>query len=131
MKIRQANPSNVSLKSRNRIQRRSETWTVCHAIHGGNNQKPDATIDGMLDTLSAKVRAEILGSKILNGKASIAKAVMRQTEDKFCSKYYESEENKLRSLNVYYSQDVLGKRKCLHIRKANKVKNIPNFIYQN
>lgn len=46
VKIRQANPSNVSLKSRNRIQRRSETWTVCHAIHGGNNQKPDATIDG-------------------------------------------------------------------------------------
>ena len=31
-----------------------------------------------------------------------------------------SEQNKLRSLNTYYSHDVLGKRKYLNLRKANK-----------
>ena len=44
-----------------------------------------------------------------------------------------SEENKLRSLNTYYSHDFLGKRKYLNLRKANKQAkfqghSVPNYI---
>ena len=87
----------------------------------------DPVIEGMLDTLPAKVKSEKLADKILGGKTALANAVVRKNEDNFCSKYYKSDQNKLRSLNIYYSQNVLGKRKYISIRKANKVKNIPNF----
>ena len=50
--------------------------------------------------------------------------------------YYLSKENKLRSLNSYYCHNVLGKRKYLSLRKANKQgtlenSKLPNFVSYN
>ena len=42
--------------------------------------------------------------------------------------YYKSEENTLRSLNIYYSYHVMGKQKYINIRKANKTCDLPNFV---
>ena len=47
--------------------------------------------------------------------------------------YFNSEENKLRSLRTYYAHDVLGKRKYLAMRKANRksvfrAERIPNYV---
>ena len=51
--------------------------------------------------------------------------------------YSNSAENTLRSLNAYYSHNVMGKRKYNNIRKANKASSyqgakVPNYIpYRN
>ena len=34
----------------------------------------------------------------------------------------------LRSLNIYYSHNVMGKRKYISVRKANKDSDIANFV---
>ena len=48
--------------------------------------------------------------------------------DKIRKVFYVSKENELRSLNTYYSCDVMGKRKYISIRKSNRHKKLPNFI---
>jgi len=47
--------------------------------------------------------------------------------------YKSSQENKLRSLNVYYSHEVMGKTKYSMVHKANKASvfeghQLPNYI---
>ena len=42
--------------------------------------------------------------------------------------FYQSEANLIRSLNIYYCSNVLGKNKYIAIRKANEKRNIPNVV---
>ena len=51
----------------------------------------------------------------------------------FCIKqhnieFYSSESNILRSLNVYYSSNVMGKRKYISVRKSNRGPAVVNFV---
>ena len=82
----------------------------------------------MLDTLTAKCKSDKLACKILSSKPALVNTITKKCEEKFKADYYKSHENKLRSLNVYYSYNVMGKRKYLGIRRANKAPRIPNFV---
>lgn len=82
----------------------------------------------MIDTLTTKCKAGVLSSKILAAKTSLRRAIEEQCNTKYRSTYYQSTENVLRSLNVYYSHHVKGKRKYINVRKANKAPGIPNFV---
>ena len=97
--------------------------TVCSLIHGNK----EATY-GILDTLTSKVKSKDLVESVLDAKPSfvneLESKVMAQSE----KNYYVSNDNLLRSLNVYYSHSVMGKSKYQSIKKANKNKNIPNFV---
>ena len=53
---------------------------------------------------------------------------MKRCVDQQQVEFYRSQTNQFRSLNIYYSQDVMGKRKYINVRKANKVKGQPNII---
>jgi len=48
--------------------------------------------------------------------------------EKKAKKANPSHENLLRSLNVYYAQDVMGKAKYRATRKANQSDFVPNFV---
>ena len=74
----------------------------------------------MLDILGAKEKAENFAYYILSGKKSLVNAISKQCSKKSKKDYYKSHGNFIRSLNVYYSYNVLSKHKYLSIRKAKK-----------
>ena len=125
---RRRRPSCEDLHVKAKIRRRNETITKCHIIHGGSRENMDSTVYGMLDTLAAKCKTDKLACKVLNVRSSLKSAISKRCIDQFKSNYLKSNENLLRSLNVYYSHDVMGKRKYVNVRKANRTPSIPNFV---
>ena len=91
-------------------------------------QNHEPTMNGMLMTLSSKCKSSDLSKKILAGKKSLANEIKRTVIKESTKSYYNSDDNTLRSINVYYSQDILGKRKYEKIRSANKSPKIANFV---
>ena len=74
---------------------------------------------------------------ILASKKSLVTEIKSATVKSWSKDYSNSTENTLRSLNVYYSHNVMGKRKYNNIRKANNASSylgvkVPNYIpYRN
>ena len=90
----------------------------------------------MLNNLTSKVKSKELWEKILSSKSSLVKELNSSILNKWSKDKYNSDENKLRSLNVYYSHDVMGKRTYINLQKANKASSsrtsrIPNYIPYN
>ena len=128
-KRRLQKPTNSSeLTDRSKTRRIAYTFTVCSIIHGGDVSTIDPTVDGMLETLSAKCIAGYLAPKILKMKSSVTTVVRNSVVSEHCKNYYKSEVNLLRSLNIYYSSSVLGKLKYISVRRANQAHNIPNVV---
>ena len=119
-------PENLSVSSKRR--RVKETLSVCNAIHGSSEESIEPAMTGMLQTLSSKCKGEWLADKILSTKTSLTRALKKKCNTQSKTEYYSSIENLLRSMNVYYSQDVLGKRKYMAIRKSNKTPGVVNFV---
>ena len=119
-KKRRMKPTAEHLNPRAKITRRSETINACMAIHGATDTNIKPAIDVMLDTLSSKCKSNDLADRILNSKSSVVRAVKKKVLSKWSAEFYKSRDNLLRSLNVYYSHNVMGKMKYLNIRKANK-----------
>ena len=95
--------------------------------------RPDPVIEGMVDTLNSKFRTKQVSNVILNSKSKLPNSLKSEIGINWLKSFNKSEENKLRSLNTYYSHDVLGKRKYLNLRKANKQakfqgNSVPNYI---
>ena len=128
VKHRLKNPTSSTIGVKAKQRRCKETLAACKAIHGGNL---NSTVDGMMQTLTSKCKSEWLADRILLSKKSLRESLNKQIIGTSKKKYYDSRENILRSLNVYYSQDVLGKRKYIAIRKANKCPGICNFAPYN
>ena len=66
----------------------------------------------MVDTINSRLRTKQVSNVILNSKSKLPNSLIKS--------FNKSEENKLKSLNTYYSHGVLGKQKYLNLRKANK-----------
>lgn len=64
----------------------------------------------------------------MTAKKTIAQKVVARAVAMKRRAYYRAEENVLRSMNVFYSYDVMSKRKYLHLVKANKSKDAANFV---
>lgn len=118
-KKRYANPTSETLNVRAKCTRRNETWSACTAIHGGSDQNKKPVVLGMLDTLNSKVNVQNLSQTITSTSKTLSMSLEQTYHKKWQKEYYVSHENLLRSLNVYYSHDVMGKRKYLNLRKAN------------
>ena len=87
----------------------------------------------MLDTLTSQFKSNILTDKILDTKEYLKNSIEKKVLNRWSKDYYLSRENKLRSLNSYYCHNVLGKRKYLSLRQANKQSafgnsKLPNFV---
>ena len=125
---RKLNPTTKSSSYRSKIVLWKETFDACSVIHGGLSLRPDPVIEGMVDTLNSKFR-----TKSVNSKSKLPNSLKSEIGINWLKGFNKSEENKLRLLNTYYSHNVLGKRKYLNLRKANKqVKfqghSVPNSI---
>ena len=87
----------------------------------------------LLKALNSKFRTKQVSNVILNSKSKLPNSLKSEIGINWLKSFNKSEENKLRSLNTYYSHDVLGKRKYLNLRKANKQAkfqghSVPNSI---
>ena len=87
----------------------------------------------MLDTLTTKFKTKQISDSIFNGKQTLVNTIKKNVSKEWSKRFYNPQENKLRSLNTYHSHDGLEKRKCLNLRKANKQAKFegnsePNFL---
>ena len=119
LKIRKLNPKTKSSYYRSKIVCQKETFDACSVIHGGSPRRPDPVIEGMIDTLNSKFRTKQVSSVILNSNSKFLNSLKSEVGMNSLKYFNKSEENKLRSLNIYYYHDVLGKRKYLNLRKTN------------
>ena len=67
----------------------------------------------------------------MNSKSKLFNSLRSEVGINWRKSFIKSEENKLRSLNAYYSHDVLGKRKYLNLRKANQQANFQGHSVSN
>ena len=67
-----------------------------------------------------KFRTKQVSNVIFNSKSKLANSLKSEIGINWLKSFNKSEENNLRSVNTYYSHNVLGKRKYLNLRKANK-----------
>ena len=74
----------------------------------------------MVDTINSRLRTKQVSNVILNSKSKLPNSLKSEVGMNFLKSFNKSEENKLKSLNTYYSHSVLGKQKYLNLRKANK-----------
>ena len=70
---------------------------------------------------------------MINLNKPVVKHIKTKVLKEWSESFEKSEENILRSLNTYYSHNVMGKAKHISIRKANKIADdrkseIPNYI---
>ena len=133
MKKRKLNPTTKSSSYHSKIVLWKETFDACSVIHGGLSLRPDPVIEGMVDTLNSKFRTKQVSNVILNSKSKLPNSLKSEIGINWLKSFNKSEENKPRSLNTYYSNDVLGKREYLNLRKANKQAkfqshSVPNYI---
>ena len=87
----------------------------------------------LLKALNSKFRTKQVSNVILNSKSKLPNSLKSEVGMNFLKSFNKSEENKLKSLNTYYSHGVLGKQKYLNLRKANKQAkfqghSVPNCI---
>ena len=116
------------MNARSKRRRVIETLSVCNAIHRSSEESIEPAVTGMLQILSSKRKAEWLADKILSTKTSLTRDIKKQSTTLSKTEYYSSNDNLLRSMNVYYSQEVLGKRNYMAKRKANKTPGVANFV---
>jgi len=69
----------------------------------------------MIDTLSIKFKSTEVSQAILSSKKSLTKSLKDVQLKDWTTSYTTSRENKLISLNMYYSHDVMGKRKFTNV----------------
>lgn len=130
---RKMHPTHKLLPCKAKVVRRKETMDACMAIHGATKTNFEPAVIGVLDTLSSKCKAADLAENVLNTKTSLRSAIENKIIKNWNDDYSRSGDNVLRSLNTYYSHNVLGKVKYLSIRKANrqacfKNKRVPNYV---
>ena len=130
MKKRKLNSTTKSSSYRSKIVYWKETFDACSVIHGGSSLRSDPAIGGVVVTLNSKFRTKQLSNVILNSKSKLSNSLKSEVGMNWLKSFNKSDENKLRSLNTY---NVLGKRKNLNLRKANKQAkfqghSVPNYI---
>jgi len=130
---RKQNPTTSMLSQKAKTVRRIETIKACSAIHGGSPENFEPVIDGMLQTLTSKCNKKHLSKKIRDSSKGLSDTLSKQVLNDWSCDYQNSDENLLRSLNTYYSHNVMGKIKYLSILKANKGPvhsecKLPNYV---
>ena len=132
---RKLQPTTLDLPKKAKSIRTNETFNACKIIHGGNNDNLDPALNGIVLTMTTKFSSDSVAKKIMVAKPAVVKKITNICKSKIFYNYYTSQDNILRSLSIYYSHSVMGKRKYLNVRKANKKsvtidkeRPLPNYV---
>jgi len=91
---RRKKPTSNAISHMTRSVRRSQTFHACSVIHGVNSDL-GPLIDGMLDTLTSKIKSKNLARSILKCKPSLVKEIEKEILLKWKNEYNKSNENML------------------------------------
>ena len=130
---RATEPTSNTLAKRSKERRQSETLTVSSIIHGANKTDLSPAIRGMWDTITSSSNSEQVAILVEQSKESTKNAIHDSLHKKWLLDIEQSKDNIIRSVNLYYSHDVMGKRKYVAIRKEtanakHKGRRLPNFV---
>ena len=101
---------------RTAAKRRHKMMKTASRIPGGSENNLTPAFDGMFDTLAKRCKVDKLKDYVLSQKALTKKVA--STAFKENSKAFESSpENGKRSIAVFYSSGVMGKRKYKSVKK--------------
>ena len=94
--------------------------------------KPFMVVSGLVDTLLAKFKGDVADNAILK-KGPLCCSLTKKSVKKWRREYYSSPDNVKRSLNNFYSKNVMGKRKYESMRISNsraifKGNKVPNEV---
>ena len=130
-------PTGDVLPKRSKERRRAETLTVTSLIHedtvvSANASCVSPAIHCMWDTITSTCNSDVVSGLVKSSKPSVKSEVHNALHDELLSKCEKSQKNLPRSVNLYYSHDVMGKRKYISVRKETmntkfEGKRVPNF----
>ena len=115
------------LNNKSKQRRRKKTTFSCSIIHGGTVNNKSLVINGMFDSMACTLKSDEPAVKALNLKPSTTNSIKKKCADKYKVDYFRSQENLLRSVNVFYSHNVIGKRKYMNIKRGSKAPGIPGL----
>ena len=102
---------------RTATKRRSETLHSAMAIHGASQAMSTATAEGLADALNTKFPKQTLVN-VVSRKRKLCDQVFPAIYSKECKNYEVSNDNMVRSVNIYYAKGVMGKRKYRSVYKS-------------
>lgn len=111
VKLRRKTPTKSNSSERMARKRRRETYEAAQKIHGGSTVNGDLEPGevGLVDTVIKKCRTSLVADKVMKSRR-IMQEVTKKIKIK-AKRYEKSQKNKIRSVAVYYSGGVMGKRK--------------------
>jgi hypothetical protein len=110
------------MTTRTKERRTKETYDAALEIHGGTEENSRPAAYGLVETLLSKFSNGIAASTICK-KPKLAKNIAAKVHKDACITYENSTDNMLRSVAVYYTMGVMGKRKYIRVRRALSFKN--------
>ena len=117
---RKSAPFSDDISPRSKVRRCNETYDVCSLIHAGGKANKVSVLKGILETVGRKFSSSDVVDELNNSKNAITQKLSQNCINSWHNNFYKSDENRVRSLNVYYSHNVMGKQKYKAIRKANR-----------
>ena len=123
---RKTSPFSDETPSRSKVRQCNESYDACSIIYGGSDGNKLPVLKGMLDTVSRKFKASNVSLQLISSKNAVTQNLSKCFINTWQNKFYYSNENRLRSLSIYYSHNVMGKNKYRAVRKSNR-----NSLFQN
>ena len=120
---------NGEMSIRTKRRRVQETLQPAIEINGGTKENHRPALDGIVETLDTKFSRKIVASAICK-KPALAKTVTSKFHGDQCVAYENTNENMLRSVDVYYAMGVMGKRKYMKVRQSTSFKKSGLEVYE-
>ena len=92
------------------VKRCNETYDACSLIHAGCKDNKVSVLKGILETVGRKFTSKHVVSELNNGKNTITRKLSQNFINSWHNNFYKSNENRVRSLNVYHSHNVMGSK---------------------
>lgn len=99
-----------------------ETFQAAIEINGATKENLQPAIVGIVETLSSKFsKGEVISA--VSKKKKLVKHITTMFHKDNCTEYEKSQENMIRSVAVYYTMGVMGKRKYIKVRHSLSFEN--------
>ena len=122
---RKASPFCDETLCRSKVRQCNESYDVCAIIYGGTDGNKSPVLKGMSETVSRKFKASKVSQELVTSRNVVTQNLNKYFINTWQNIFYKSNENRSRSLSVYYSHNVMGKNKYRAVRKSNR-----NFLFQ-
>ena len=97
-----------------------EIFQAASFIVGGSKENKAPILECFLDTIGQNFKSVDVVTRLSLSKAKHIQKLNRNCIVSWHNSFFKSTENKMRSLSIYYSHNVMGKEKYISLRKANR-----------